>query len=85
MNPIKVETTVDEAAVKAIPALRPFLGERVELTARHAEGRIDAPAKRTLTLDALLERRVDAPVGTPPLTDADIQRAIIEGALDGIA
>jgi hypothetical protein len=33
VNPIKVQTTVDEATAAAIPAFRPLLGKRVELIA----------------------------------------------------
>lgn len=43
----------------------------------------EANASRKLTLDELLARRVDAPHGARPLTEEDIQRAIVEGALDG--
>jgi hypothetical protein len=83
MNAIKVETTVDEATANAIPALRPLLGKRIELIALQTES--DAPRERPrqLTVDELLARRIDAPAGTRPLTEEDIQRAIIEGALDG--
>jgi len=81
VNAIKVETTVDEATASAIPALRPLLGKRVELIALQTEAS-DVPTQR-LTLDELLARRVDAPPGAPPLTEEDIRRAIIEGALDG--
>ena len=81
MNAIKVETTVDEATVRAIPALRPLLGKRVELIALATE---DATApERRLSVEELLARRVDAPPGSRPLSEEDIQRAIIEGALGG--
>jgi hypothetical protein len=83
VNAIKVETTVDEATASAIPALRPLLGKRVELIALQTEGGASEPAKQKLTLDELLARRVDAPPGTPPLSDEDIRRAIVEGALGG--
>ncbi len=83
MDAIKVETTVDEAAANAIPALRPLLGKRVELIALTTDVSPDEAARTRLTFDTLLERRIDAPVGAPPLTDADIQRAIVAGALDG--
>jgi len=83
VNPIKVQTTVDEATAAAIPAFRPLLGKRVELIALQAEeARAEIPTGK-LTLDDLLARRVDAPAGAVPLTDDDIQRAIVAGALDG--
>ena len=36
MNAIKVDTTIDEAVARAIPALRPLLGKHVELIALDA-------------------------------------------------
>ncbi len=83
MNAIKFETTVDEATARVIPALRPLLGKRVELIALQTDGEPTEAPGRKLTLDELLALRVDAPPGAPPLTEEDIQRAIIEGALDG--
>lgn len=83
MNTIKVQTTVDEATARAIPALRPLLGKRVELIALRAEGETTDAKERKLTVDELLARRVQAPPGAVPLSDEDIQRAAVEGALDG--
>ena len=83
MNPIKVQTTVDEATAAAIPAFRPLLGKRIELIALQTEAESVEIPQRKLTLDELLARRVDAPTGAAPLTDDDVQRAIITGALDG--
>lgn len=83
MDAIKVETTVNEATVQAIPALRPLLGKRVELIALQAKQSPDMTPERKLTLDELLARRLDAPPGAPPLTEEDIQRAILVGALEG--
>jgi hypothetical protein len=60
-----------------------LLGKRVELIALQAEADAEKVAARKLTLDELLARRIDAPTGAAPLTDDDIQRAIITGALDG--
>lgn len=37
MTAIRIQTTVDEATAEAIPALRPFLGQRVELVARASD------------------------------------------------
>jgi hypothetical protein len=81
MDAIKIETTVDEATARALPALRPLLGKRVELIALQADN--PGSAEHKLTVDELFARRVNAPPGTPRLTEEDIQRAIIEGALDG--
>ncbi|MEW6745274.1 MAG: hypothetical protein AB1486_21180 [Planctomycetota bacterium] len=43
---------------------------------------MEAPSSR-LSLDELLAQRVEAPPGAGPLSEEDIQRAIVEGALDG--
>jgi len=86
MHAIKIEKTIDEATANAIPELRPLLGKRVQLIARDAEHDRPAPAeaaRRKLTFEELLAARIVAPPGTPPLTDRDIEEAIIEGALDG--
>lgn len=83
MNAIRIQKTVDEATAKAIPELRPLLGERIELIALQAEPTTTASTEHKLTVDELFALRVQAPPGTPPLSDEDIQRAIIEGALDG--
>lgn len=77
MNAIKVDTTVDESVARAIPALRPFLGKRVELIALEA-----APApEQKLTVDELLASRIKLPPGVGPLSMEDIDQAIAEGAL----
>ena len=83
VNAIKVETTVDEATASAIPALRPLLGKRVELIALQTDGDHPKPPSPKLSVDELLARRADAPPGAAPLTEDDIRRAIVEGALDG--
>lgn len=85
MNAIKFETTVDEATARVIPALRPMLGKRVEVIAIQSEEEEREASGEKLTLQALLERRVDCPPGATPLSDEDIQRAIVQGALDGNA
>lgn len=77
MNAIKVDTTIDEAVARAIPALRPLLGKHVELIALDT-----APApERRLTVDELLASRIKLPPGIGPLSLEDIERAIAEGAL----
>ena len=77
MNAIRVDTTIDEAVARAIPALRPLLGKQVELIALDA-----APApERALTVDELLASRIKLPPGIGPLSLEDMERAIAEGAL----
>jgi hypothetical protein len=86
MNAIKFETLIDEAAAQAIPALRPLLGRHVELIAIEAEvhpAEAAAKKRRKLSFDELLALRLELPPGTGPLSDADIEQAIIKGARDG--
>lgn len=79
MNAIKVDTTIDEAIARAIPALRPLLGKHVELIALEAAA---APVpERKLTVDELLASRIKLPSGVGPLSLEDMERAIAEGAL----
>jgi len=79
MNAIKVDTTIDEAVARAIPALRPLLGKHVELIALDAAP-IPAP-ERKLTVDELLASRIKLRPGIGPLSLEDMERAIAEGAL----
>jgi hypothetical protein len=79
MNAIRIDTMIDEAVARAIPALRPLLGKHVELIALDA-----APAaapESKLTADELLASRVKLPPGVGPLSLEDMERAIAEGAL----
>jgi hypothetical protein len=82
MNAIKVETTVDEATARAIPALRPLLGQRVELIALQTEPTEQPPRKR-ITLDEFLTHRLTAPPGVR-LSIEDMERAIEKGAAGAI-
>jgi predicted component of type VI protein secretion system len=79
MNAIKVDTTIDEAIARAIPALRPLLGTRVELIALQTEA-VDAPRCK-LTVDEFLAGRLERPEGVAPVTLEAMARAIIEGAV----
>jgi hypothetical protein len=79
MNAIKIDTTIDEAAARAFPALRPLLGRRVELIALEAP---PPPApERKLTVDELLASRIKLAPEFGPLSLEDMDRAIAEGAL----
>ena len=70
---------IDEAAARAIPALRPLLGKHVELIALDAS---PVPlTERKLTVDELLALRIKLPPGVGPLSPEAIERAIAEGAL----
>ena len=80
MNAIKVEATVDEAVVRAIPALLPLLGRQVELIALDA-----APGptpEHKLTADELLASRIKAPPGVGPIFQKEeMEQAIAESEL----
>jgi hypothetical protein len=78
MNAIKVETTVDEATARAIPALRPLLGKRVELIALQSE--TEPTSRRKYTLDELLAERLSPPPGIGPVSIEDMEKAIETGA-----
>jgi hypothetical protein len=80
MNAIKVETTVDEATARAIPALRPLLGQRVELIALQTGGEPTQVTQRKLTLDDLLAARLTPRPGVGPVSLEDIEKAIEKGA-----
>lgn len=79
MNAIKVDTLIDEAVVKAIPALSPLLGRHVELIA--LDPAVDTSPPRKVTVDQLLAARIKLPPGAGPISQDDIDRAIAEGAL----
>lgn len=80
MNPIKIDTTVDEAVVQALPALRPLLGRRVELIASDAESSPREAERKKLTVDEFLALRLELPPGVGPISLEDMEKAIIEGA-----
>ncbi len=79
MNAIKVDTTIDENLARAVPALRPLLGRRVELIALETES--TAMPRRTLAVDELLASRIKRSPGSPPVSLDDMERAIADGAL----
>lgn len=79
MDVIRVDTTIDEALARAVPALRPLLGKRVELVA--AETPEAGPVRAKLTVDELFAARIALPQRAGPLSLEDMERAIIEGAL----
>jgi hypothetical protein len=79
MKAIKVETTVDEAISRAIPALRPLLGQPVALIALHTE----QPRVKRITLDEFLTHRLVPPHGVSLSLD-DMKRAITKRAPGGM-
>jgi hypothetical protein len=79
MKAIKVDTTIDEAVARAIPALRPLIGKRVEIIALDAAPAL--VANRELSVDELMASRIKLPPGVGPLSLEDMERAIAEGAL----
>lgn len=77
MNAIRIDTTIDEAVARAIPALRPLLGRHVELIALD----VATPRAPALTVDEFLAKRIKLPGGLTPVSLDDMERAIEEGAL----
>ncbi len=75
MNATKFETTIDEPAAKAMPALRPFVGKRVELIVLETT----ATKKKRKTLDDIVPIKLAPGVG--PITLDDMEEGIKEGAL----
>ncbi len=76
MNALRINATIDESVARAIPALRPLLGRRIELITLSPDTASSEPLARRLSLDELLAYRIVAPEGTRPLTEEDIERAI---------
>ena len=74
MNAIKIETTVDEPAARAFPALRPFVGKHVEMIVLETPG----PPIKDLELEDLVPIKPAEGVG--PVLLEDMARAIVEGA-----
>jgi hypothetical protein len=79
MNAIRIDTTIDEAIARALPALRPLMGERVELIALQTEA--VEPPRRKLTLEEFRAGRLERPAGVAPISLDDMEQAILEGAL----
>jgi hypothetical protein len=79
MNAIRIDTTIDEAIVRALPALQSLLGERVEIIALQAEA--SEPRRRKLTMEEFRAARLERPAGVAPVTLEDMEQAIIAGAL----
>jgi hypothetical protein len=74
-----LNTTVDEAISRAIPALRPLLGQPVELIALHME----QPLTKRITLDEFLTHRLVPPHGVS-LSLEDMERALTKRAAGGM-
>jgi hypothetical protein len=82
MSAIRVETTVDEPTAQAIPALRPLLGQRIELTAVPSS-EAKAVVRSEESFDRFLEHRLTAPSGLHLSLD-DVEKAIEGGARGAI-
>jgi hypothetical protein len=79
MNALKLETTIDEATAEALPSLRQLLGKRVEMIVLEAEPVASPGLSKILSFEDLLSRRIKAPEDSVPLSQADIDAAILEG------
>ena len=81
MDAVRVNTLVDNGVVTAIPALRPFLGRKVELIALEAEPQIEQPKKTSMSLDEFIDTRPKWPADRPTITLEEMEQAITQGAL----
>ncbi len=82
MHAVRIDTTIDQAAVAAIPELQPFLGRKVELIALEVEPQIkEQPEKTKISIDEFLATRSKWPANRPPITLEEMENAIIQGAL----
>jgi len=79
---LQIQTLVDQATVNAIPALKPFLGHKVQMIALDL-GQPDADqAEKKITFEQFLATRPEWPKDRPPVTLEEMEEAIIQGALD---
>lgn len=91
---IQITTQVDQVIVRAIPALEPLLGHQIQMIALDLESPAPSggagwtqnePEKGVLetkiTLEEFLATRPPWPKDRPPLTLEQIERGIIEGAI----
>ena len=82
MHPVHIDTTIDQAAVAAIPALLPFLGRHVELIALEIEPKsLNSREKEKISLDEYLNSRTKWMADSPPISLDDMEKAIVDGAI----
>jgi hypothetical protein len=81
MDAVRINTLVDNCVVTAIPALRPFLGHKVELIALDAEPQLEQQKKTSMSLDEFIATRPKWPANHPPITLEEMDQAIVQGAL----
>ena len=81
MDAVRVSTLVDSGVVTAIPALRPFLGRKVELIALETEPQFKPQENTSMSLDEFIATRPKWPADRPPITLDEMDRAIAQGAL----
>ena len=81
MDAVRVNTLVDNGIVTVIPALRPFLGRKVELIALEAEPRLKQQENTSMSLDEFIATRPKWPADRPPITLEEMDQAIARGAL----
>ena len=69
MDAVRVNTLVDKSVVTAIPALRPFLGRKVELIALEVEPQTRQQREKTsIGLDEFIATRPKWPTDRAPIT-----------------
>lgn len=81
MDAVRVNTLIDKGIVTVIPALRPFLGRKVELIALEVESQLKPQENTSMSLDEFIATRPKWPADRPPITLEEMDQAIAQGAL----
>jgi hypothetical protein len=83
MEALRITATINQAVITAIPALRPLLGHEVEMIALDLGPQASAqPETKKISFDEFLATRLPWPADRPSVSLEDMERAIIEGALN---
>jgi hypothetical protein len=80
---LQLQTIVDQSIVDALPALKPLLGRRVQVIALDVEPAAPVDADAHISLDEFLAHRLKRPAEVPSISLDDMEKAIVEGALNG--
>lgn len=81
MDAVRVNTLIDNGIVTVIPALRPFLGRKVELIALEVESQLKPQENTSMSLDEFIATRPKWPAERPAITLEEMDQAIAQGAL----
>jgi hypothetical protein len=74
MDAVRVNTLINDSVITAIPALRPFLGRKVELIALDAEPHAKQKESDSISLDKFIATRPKWPSDRPPIALEDMDR-----------